>query len=83
MQTKEKILDDVARMAGGSVSILSGFRGQVKEDIRARLEEAAHRLDLVPREDFERLETMLGQAREEQEALKKRLEALEAQQKKK
>ncbi len=79
MIVKEKILDDVARVAGGTVSVLSGFSHQAKEDIRTRIEEIADRLDLVPREDFERLEAMLGKAREEQQDLTKRIEALEEQ----
>ncbi len=78
MQAREKILDDVARAAGGAVSVLGGLTRQVKEEMRARIDELAVKLDLVPREDFERLETMLVKAREEQTAMQARLAALEA-----
>ncbi|MGB4057631.1 MAG: accessory factor UbiK family protein [Alphaproteobacteria bacterium] len=78
MQAREKILDDVARVAGGAVSALSGLRRQVKDEVRSRLDELAQKLDLVPREDFERLELVLLRAREEQTAMTKRIEALEA-----
>jgi BMFP domain-containing protein YqiC len=82
MKPKEKVLDDIARMAGGAVSIMSGLTRQAREEIRARVDEMATRLDLVPREDFDRLEVMLAEARKEQTALRKRIEALESQGKK-
>ncbi|MGB4106272.1 MAG: accessory factor UbiK family protein [Alphaproteobacteria bacterium] len=78
MQAREKILDDVARVAGGAISAFGTIRRQVKDEVRARIDELAQRLDLVPREDFERVELMMFKAREEQANLAKRLEALEA-----
>ncbi len=77
MKPKEKVFDDIARMAGGAVSIMSGVSKQVREEIRSRVDELATRMDLVPREDFERLEAMLAKARKEQAELLKRVEALE------
>ncbi|HTK85131.1 MAG TPA: accessory factor UbiK family protein [Patescibacteria group bacterium] len=63
----KKMLDDIARVAGGAVNIISGLRQQVRDDMRLRAEEVAARLDLVPREDFdelrarvEKLEAALG-----------------------
>lgn len=63
----KKMLDDIARVAGGAVNIISGLRQQVRDDMRLRAEEVASRLDLVPREDFdelrarvEKLEAALG-----------------------
>jgi BMFP domain-containing protein YqiC len=79
MQAREKILDDVARVAGGAVSAFGTLRRQVKDEVRTRIDELAQRLDLVPREDFERVELMMYKAREEQTNLIKRIEALEAQ----
>lgn len=79
MQAREKILDDVARVAGGAISAFGQVRRQVKGEVRARIDELAQRLDLVPREDFDRVELMMFKAREEQTNLIKRIEALEAQ----
>lgn len=78
MFPKEKVLDDIARVAGGTISALSGLNTQIKDDIRARIDEAATRMNLVPREDFEKLEAMLAKSREEQEQLARRVDALEA-----
>ena len=79
MSNKEKILDDVARMAGGAIGTISGLRGQINEEIRLRIDEMALRMDLVPRAEFERMESMLKQARIEQNELIKRIEKLEQQ----
>ena len=76
---KEKVLDDIARMAGGGASVISGVGRQIKEDMRTRLEEIAMRLDLVPREDFEKLETMIAAYKHEQNQMLQRIEALETQ----
>lgn len=78
MSTREKILDDVARYAGEAIGLASGAGKQVGDVMRARVDDLAMRLDLVPREEFERLEAMLIKARSEQDEMKKRLDAIEA-----
>lgn len=67
----------MARMAGGAIGTIGNIRGQMKEEIRLRVDEMAMRLDLVPREDFERVEDLLKQARLEQDDLRARIEKLE------
>jgi len=44
-----KILDDMARVAGGAVNILSGVQQQIRDDVKARVDDMADRLDLVRR----------------------------------
>ena len=77
MSGREKILDDVARVAGGAVNVLSGVQKQIRDEIRTQIEDVAARLDLVPRDDFEKLEVMIVKAREEQEQQNERIAALE------
>lgn len=77
MSKREKILDDIAQLAGGAVGALSDAGKQAGNIVRVNVDHLAQELDLVPREEFERLELMLAQAREEQDAMKKRIEALE------
>ena len=55
-----KLFDDLARMAGGAVNILSGMQQQVQSEIKTRIDELATRLDLVPREDLERAEARIA-----------------------
>lgn len=76
--SKEHLFDDLAKMAGGAASALGGFGTQIKDEIKTRVDEMAERLDLVPREDFERVEAMLKESRRQQDELIKRIEALEA-----
>ena len=78
----QKVFDDIAKVAGGAVNVMSGLSAEIKNEVRARVDELAHRLDLVPREDFEKLEAMLTEARKEQLELTKRVEALEGKKKK-
>jgi BMFP domain-containing protein YqiC len=70
-------MDDIAQLAGGAAGLLGNLQQQLRDDIKARVEEMATRMDLVPREDLERVEGLLQKALDEQKELKKRLEALE------
>lgn len=74
---QNKIVDDIAQLAGGAVGLLNGVQQQIRDDVKARIEEMASDLDLVPRDEFERVEAMLQKALSEQEELKARLEKLE------
>lgn len=78
MSSKERILDDVAKLAGGAVNVISNVGSQIKDDLKSRADDVALRLDLVPREEFEKLEAMLKESRIQQEEILKRLEALES-----
>ncbi len=77
MTKSSQLMDDIAQLAGGAAGLLSGVQQQIRDDIKARVEEMATRLDLVPREDFERVEGLLEKALAEQKELKARLDALE------
>lgn len=82
MHTKDKVLDDLAQLAGGTVIMFSGLGRQVREDVKSRIDEMALRLDFVPREEFLATETVLKETRKEHEALKSRVETLENELKK-
>ncbi|WP_435641473.1 accessory factor UbiK family protein [Micavibrio aeruginosavorus] len=71
MKPDPRILDDLARVAGGAVNIFSGLHQQIHDDIRARIEDMAAKLDLVPRDDFDRLAGAVDK-------LRKRVDELEA-----
>ena len=77
MVSREKILDDLARVAGGAATLLGEAGKQANESFRNRIDQFAQGGDLVPRKDFDRLELMLESALEEVEALKMRVESLE------
>lgn len=81
MQTQNRILDDLARVAASAVGAVQGARHEVEAAIRARLEKMLSDMDLVTREEFEVVKAMAEKAREENERLTERLAALEARSK--
>jgi len=77
MVDRPRIFDDLAGVAGGAFSALSGAREEVAAVIRARVDEVLAALDLVRREEFEVVRDMASRARAAQEDAEARLGALE------
>ena len=78
MQSQNRIFDDIARVAAGAVGALSGVRDEIEARLRDQLERMMAGMDLVSREEFEAVKAMAAKAREENDGLRARLEALEA-----
>lgn len=78
MQTSNRFLDDLAKMAGGAASALIGVKQELDAMVRQRLERAVASLDLVTRDEFEAVRALATNARAAQESLEQRLAALEA-----
>ncbi|CAO3446454.1 FIG018229: hypothetical protein [Azospirillum argentinense] len=78
MQVDNKILDDLARVAGGALGALSSLREEAEAQMRQQFERVLSRMDVVSREEHEAVRAMAAKAREEQEAMAERLSALEA-----
>ena len=78
MQTRNPILDDMARLASGGLGVLAGLRNEIDGLIRQQLHRRMDGMELVDREEFEAVKAMASKAREEQERLTARVEALEA-----
>jgi BMFP domain-containing protein YqiC len=77
MQGQNRFFDDVARVASGAMGALSGVRGEVEARLRDQLERVLAGMDLVSREEFEAVKAMAAKARDEQELLRRQLEAIE------
>jgi BMFP domain-containing protein YqiC len=78
MQSQNRIFDDLARVAAGAMSTLSGVRSEVESRLREQLERMLAGMDLVSREEFEAVKAMAAKARAEQENLQKRVAELES-----
>jgi hypothetical protein len=78
VQTQNRFFDDLARVAAGAMSTLSGVKSEVESRIREQLERVLAGMDLVSRDEFEAVKAMAAKARAEQEDLEKRLAELEA-----
>ena len=78
MQTQNKLLDDLARVASGAIGVAAGMREEVDARLRDQFARVLGRMDLVTREEFEAVRAMAIKAREEQEILSERVATLEA-----
>jgi BMFP domain-containing protein YqiC len=78
MQTSNRLLDDLAKVANGAVSTLSGVKTEIETLIRQQIDKLLVSNDLVAREEFEVVKAMAAEARLQQENLEKRVEELEA-----
>lgn len=78
MTERPRFFDDLAGVAGGAFSALAGLREEAESTIRARVDEAIRKLDLVRRDDLDAVQEMAASARAGQEAAEARLAALEA-----
>lgn len=72
-----KLLDDIARAATGALGSFSEIRHQIKSVVRQRVEELVAAMDLVTRDEFDRVEALAARARDRQEELEERLAVLE------
>ena len=77
MQIDNRLLDDLARVAASAAGVVSGVKDEVEARIRQRLEDVLGGLDLVTRDEFEAVREMAAAARAENEALARRIAALE------
>lgn len=76
-QTSNRILDEMARLMNDAAGVAQGVRREVDTVFKAQAEKILRDLDVVSREEFEAVKDMARLAREENDALRVRLEALE------
>ncbi len=74
-----RILDDLSRRVADSMPRgLTSLQEDFQRNLRAALEAALRRLDLVSRDEFDIQQAVLARTREKLEALEKRVAELEA-----
>jgi BMFP domain-containing protein YqiC len=76
-QTSNRLLDEMARLMNDAAGVAQGVRREFDTLFRSQAERILHELDVVQREEFEAVKEMARLAREENEALKARIAALE------
>lgn len=77
MQTQSPFFDELARLISEAVGAADGVRREAETVFRGELQRLLADMELVSREEFEAVRDMARAAREENEALKARLSALE------
>ena len=78
MQSDNRILDDMAKVATGALGSLTGLRAEIEAKVQQQLERLLGRMNLVSREEFETIKAVAQAAREEQIKLERRLQEIEA-----
>lgn len=76
-QGQNRILDELAKLMTDAAGAAQGVRREVSGAFRAQGERFLNSMDLVQREEFDAVMEMARKAREENDALAKRVEALE------
>ena len=76
-QTTNRFFDEVARLMNDAAGVASGVRREFDTLVRTQAERILADLDVVKRDEFEAVKEMARLAREENEALRKKLEELE------
>lgn len=77
-QTNNRFFDEAARLMNDAAGVAQGVRREFDTMLRHQAERILGDLDVVKREEFEAVKEMARLAREENEALKARIAALEA-----
>jgi BMFP domain-containing protein YqiC len=72
-----RLLDELAKVMTDAAGAAQGVRREMETAMRSQLERLLNSMDLVKREESEAVRDMAIKAREENDALAKRLDALE------
>jgi BMFP domain-containing protein YqiC len=78
MQSENRLFDDFAKFINGAAGTLAGVGREAEQGARARAKEWIGGLEFVSREEFDAVKAMAAAARDEADALRARIEKLEA-----
>ena len=76
MQSKNKIFDDLSQLMTNAMGVAQGARDEAQNAMKGLMDRWLADRDFVTREEFEAVRAMAQKAREENEALKARLDAM-------
>ena len=78
MQSQNRIFDDFVKMMTGVAGTMAGVGREAESSMREKMREWVGGMDFVSRDEFDAVKAMAVAARDENEALAKRIAALEA-----
>lgn len=78
MQSRNKIFDDISQLMTNAMGVAQGAKGEAETAMKSWVDRWMADRDFVTREEFDAVRAMAQKAREENEALKVRIAALEA-----
>jgi BMFP domain-containing protein YqiC len=77
MQTRNKVFDDISQLMTNAMGVAQGARQEAETAMKSMMDRWLAERDFVTREEFDAVRAMAQKAREENEALKARLDAME------
>lgn len=77
MQTRNKIMEDISQLMTNAMGVAQGAKEEAETAMKSMMDRWLADRDFVTRDEFEVVRAMAQKAREENEALKARLDALE------
>ena len=77
MQARGRIFDDISQLMTNAMGVAQGARDEAETAMKSMVDRWLADRDFVTREEFDAVRAMAQKAREENEALKARLDALE------
>ena len=77
MQSQNRMFDDLVKMMNGVAGTMAGVGREAEASMRDKMREWVGGMDFVSRDEFEAVKAMAIAAREENEALARRVAALE------
>ena len=77
MQSENPLIADFVKLMNSAAGTLAGMTREARDSARERAREAIGGLDFVAREEFDAVKAMAAKARDENEALKARIDMLE------
>ncbi len=78
MQSENPLFADLAKLLNSAAGTMAGMGREARDSARERMKEAMGGLDFVSREEFDAVKDMAAKARDENEALRAKIDALEA-----
>lgn len=78
MQSENRLFDDFVKFVNGAAGTVAGIGREAQSGARERAREWIGGMDFVGRDEFEAVKAIAAAARDEADALKARLDALEA-----
>jgi BMFP domain-containing protein YqiC len=78
MQTRNKIFDDLGQIMTNAMGVAQGAKDEAENAMKGMMDRWLADRDFVTRDEFDAFCAMAQKAREENEALKARIEVLEA-----
>ncbi|WP_299686213.1 accessory factor UbiK family protein [uncultured Tateyamaria sp.] len=78
MQARGKIFDDISQLMTNAMGVAQGAREEAETAMKSMVDRWLADRDFVTREEFDAVRAMAQKAREENEALRARLDALDA-----